>query len=382
MYENNIVVTCHPGIAPVLAEELKSLGYSPLNVENKSVEVEGDLKDAMRLNLMLRTANRVLLLVKTLRAPHPDSLYQQVTDIEWENIFHPDGYFTVNSFVINDNIKDTRFANLKVKDGVADRFLRTSGRRPDSGPETHGTSIFLHWTNDEAKVYIDTSGETIAKRGYRLQPYKAPMSEPLAAATILAGKWDGKSNFVNPMCGSGTLAIEAALIAMNKAPGLTRLRFGFQSLNDYSPLAWNMMRKEALNAVREPAKGLRIIATDHSAMALDAAQDNAEKAGVADILTFHKCDFRDTVIPENGGVVMLNPEYGERLGQLDELETTYAAIGDFFKKRCQGYTGYIFTGNLDLAKRIGLKASRRIPFMNGKIDSRLLEYELYSGSKR
>jgi putative N6-adenine-specific DNA methylase len=207
------------------------------------------------------------------------------------------------------------------------------------------------------------------------------MLESLAAATLLATKWDRKSAFINPMCGSGTVAIEAALLATNRKPGLLRYNYGFMHLVGYSEDMYNLeFRKLEQQVIDVP--GLKIIATDISEDAVHISKVNAGIAGVEEFIEFAVCDFEETPLPEAAdGVVYFNPEYGDRLGVETELEITYKRIGDFLKKKCKGYFGYIFTGNLELAKKIGLKPSRRIEFYTSKIDCRLLEYELYSGSR-
>jgi putative N6-adenine-specific DNA methylase len=208
------------------------------------------------------------------------------------------------------------------------------------------------------------------------------MLEALAAATILATRWDRKSPFVNPMCGSGTVAIEAALIATNQRPGLFRMNYAFMHLTGYDEKVY-LDEMQELDKKIIDVPGLRIIATDYSDVAIANARKNAIAAGVADLIEFSVCDFRDTEVPVGGkGAMFMNPEYGKRLGNETELENTYAEIGDFMKKKCGGYWGYIFTGNLDLAKKIGLKAKRRIEFYTSIIDARLMEYELYEGTKR
>jgi 23S rRNA G2445 N2-methylase RlmL len=273
------------------------------------------------------------------------------------------------------------FMNVKVKDAIADRIRRETSKRPDSGSELDYAVINLFWKEETAEVFIDTSGHTLAKHGYRKIPGKAPMLEALAAATVMAGKWDKKSPFVNPMCGSSTLAIEAALIATNRRPGLYRSNYSFMHFKGFKREMYDRERQMIADLIKE-APGLRIIATDISDDAIYVSTVNADAAGVEEMIEFSVCDFENTEIPETLGVVYFNPEYGERLGEVTELEKTYARIGDFMKKKCKGYTGYVFTGNLDLAKLIGLKASRRIEFYTSKIDCRLLEYELYAGSKR
>jgi putative N6-adenine-specific DNA methylase len=212
-------------------------------------------------------------------------------------------------------------------------------------------------------------------------PLKAPMQETLAAGVVLATGWEGKGNFINPMCGSGTLAIEAALIALERAPGLLRSNYGFMHLKEFDEFSWKALRRKTRAEAKERLNR-RIIATDISQQAVEAAKKNAMTAGVERLIEFGVCHFSETPVPDGGGVVILNPEYGERLGEVEELKKTYREIGDFFKKKCNGYSGYIFTGNLDLAKKVGLRTKRRIPFFNGPIECRLLEYDLYEGSRK
>jgi putative N6-adenine-specific DNA methylase len=378
---SKIQITCPLRMSPYLAEEVRALGYEIKKESRMSIETEGTLSDCMKLNLWLRTGHRVLYELKNFSAAGPDDLYREILKIEWENYLDPDGYFSVISSVENEEILDTRFASLKCKDAIADRMTKKTGRRPDSGPERNKAVIYLYWKEGMATIYLDTSGDTIAKHGYRKIPFKAPLQESLAAAIILASKWDRKQNFLNPMCGSGTLAIEAAMLAVNKAPGLLRSNFGFIHIKGFNNDQWEEMRRDArLKTLRKT--GGKIIATDISQPAIDAALKNAMTAGVNHLIEFKKCDFRETDVPGNGGVVIINPEYGERLGEESELEFVYKEIGDFFKKKCKGYTGYVFTGNLNLAKKIGLKSKRRIEFYNGNIDCRLLEYELYEGTRK
>jgi 23S rRNA G2445 N2-methylase RlmL len=206
------------------------------------------------------------------------------------------------------------------------------------------------------------------------------MQETLAAAVILATGWNGRRGFVNPMCGSGTLAIEAALFAGGRAPGLLRSNYGFIHLRGFDPAAWRAVRAQAHEAQKETAA--RIIATDVDPRAVVAARQNARTAGVEERIEFAVCSFQETTIPERSGVVVLNPPYGERTGDISTLAGLYREIGDFFKKRCGGHRGYIFTGNAALAKQVGLRTKRRVPFFNGEIECRLLEYELYEGSRR
>jgi 23S rRNA G2445 N2-methylase RlmL len=379
--KNTLVITCAKGIPPFLEEELVSFGFPIRSVDVSSVETEGTLYDAMRLNLSLRTGQRVLFLLKEFLAKDPEALYREISRIRWEDYLTEKAYLCVTSTVDTPTIKDSRFANLKSKDAIVDRFYEKFGRRPDSGPDKRGTVIHLHWKGNLCQLYMDTSGEPLSKRGYRKISVEAPMQETLAAAVILASGWKGDGNFVNPMCGSGTLAIEAAWIGLGRAPGLLRGNYGFMHWKGFPEASWRALRKKARNSSKSQLTG-KIIATDISSQAIEAAKKNAMTAGVAHLIEFGICDYSGTTLPEGGGVVVLNPPYGDRLGEIRALEKTYKGIGDFFKQRCRGYWGYLFTGNLELAKKVGLRTKRRIPFFNGEIECRLLEYELYEGSRK
>lgn len=380
MSKNRIMVTCPKAIPSYLKQEILALGFPVLFETVSSVATEGTLEDTMKLNLFLRTGHRVLFLVREFEARDGEDLYSKISEINWEDYIAEDGYLCVTSSVDNPSIRDSRYANVKCKDAIVDRIKQKRGQRPDSGPERGRTVAHLYWKGDHCSVYLDTSGEPLSRRGYRKIPLKAPMQETLAAAVVLTTGWDGSGNFINPMCGSGTLAIEAALIGLNRPPGLLRDNFGFMHLKGVNASLWNALCREAKKQVKETLNG-RIIATDISHKAVEGAKKNAAYAGVEHLIEFHAGDYSETPVPEGGGVVVLNPEYGERMGKTEALEATYRGIGDFFKQRCKGYTGYIFTGNPGLAKKVGLKAKRKIPFYNSEIECRLLEYELYQGSR-
>lgn len=377
-----IVITCHKRIAPYLEQEVISLGFSVEETFITGVSLTGTINDCIKLNLNLRCASQVLYQLETFSAKNGDDVYHRLHQLAWENILPDGGYFSVTSNVHNDTINNSMFANLRVKDAIVDRIREKTGVRPATGSELTGTVIHLHWKNDDAAVFIDTSGDSLARHGYRKIPGLAPMLEGLAAATILATNWNHTSPFINPMCGAGTLAIEAALIATNRRPGLFRNNYAFMHVKGYDETIYQALDAQLEDQIID-VPGLKIVATDISPKAIENARKNAVAAGVLKLIDFAVCDFADTVVPENGaGVVIFNPEYGERLGQQQDLEATYSRIGDFMKQKCGGYYGYIFTGNMELAKKIGLKAKRRIEFYNSTIDCRLLEYELYAGSKR
>ncbi|RTL59302.1 MAG: class I SAM-dependent RNA methyltransferase [Sphingobacteriales bacterium] len=379
---SSIIITCHKRIAPYLEQEVKELGFTIEETFITGVKLKGTINDCIKLNLNLRCASQVLYSLKQFTANDANDIYNNLKNYPWEKLLPGPGYFSVTSNVNNPTINNSMFANLRVKDAVVDRLRDKRGIRPSTGAELTGAVIHLHWKNEEAEIFIDTSGDSLARHGYRKIPGLAPMLEGLAAATIFATNWDKHSPFINPMCGSGTLAIEAALIATNRRPGLFRTNYAFMHLQGYDETVYQ--KEDALleeQIIDVP--GLKIIATDYNPKAIENAKKNAVAAGVHKLMEFAVCDFALTSVPPNEkGVMMINPEYGERLGDIKALEETYSRIGDFMKQKCGGYFGYVFTGNMELAKKIGLKAKRRIEFYNSTIDCRLLEYELYSGSRR
>lgn len=432
MRRSKLVINCQPGISPILKQEVEELGYKPLSVDNTGVTIEGGWDEVMNLNYNLRTASRVLWMIRSFEAKNPDQLYKEAKKTPWNKLIPENGYISIHSYVKNDYIRDTSFANLKLKDAIVDQIAENEGRRPNSGKEKDRTVIFMFWHESKCMVYFDTSGETIAKHGYRKMPFKAPMIESLAAACLRSSNWHKAKKdavFINPMCGSGTLAIEAALMLKGDTPGLLRDNYGFMHIRDFDRSKWNEIsgKKSVQTKIAEPLRdtksdsGLgsgrikyrrvsevrreeaaelnrpettspkqenvsnnkkRIIASDINPLAIKAARYNAQMAGVEDMIEFETKPFEHTTVPQGNGIVMLNPEYGERLGEQGALKETYKEIGDFFKQKCKGKIGYIFTGNSGLAKKIGLRTKSKTPFFNARIECRLLEYELYDGSRR
>lgn len=379
--EGKIVITCYDRNAPFLEAELQALNFKIDGVFRTHVALRGSLNDCIFLNMHLRTASHVLYEIHSFPLDHINGLYKVINELPWEEYIETDGYFSVISNVKHETVDNPLFVNVKIKDAIADRFRDKFGERPDSGSDLNEAVFQFFWKGDQASIYINTSGDTLIKHGYRKIPGSAPMMESLAAASLIASSWDQSSPFVNPMCGSGTVAIEAALMATNRYPGLFRDDYAFMYINGYDAGVYYGLKKDLEGKIK-PSPDFPIIASDISERAINASKANAQQAGVAEYIQFEVCDFREATIPEaEKGAVFFNPEYGERLGEEEELELTYREIGDFMKKSCSGYTGLVFTGNLDLGKRIGLKPKRRIPFYNGTIDCRLLVFELYKGSK-
>jgi len=379
--KNTIVITCPKGMPPYLAAELTDQGYPVLWELDAAVETKGSLRDTMDMNLCLRTGHRVLFQIKEFRAETPGDLYKNIVSLPWEEWVARSGYLCVTSTVDTPVIKDARFVNVKAKDAIVDRIREKTSLRPDSGPERTGTVVHVYWKEDRVRIFFDTSGEPLSRRGYRKISLLAPMQETLAAGVILATGWKGEGPFVNPMCGSGTLAIEAVLIALNRAPGILRANFGFMHLQGYDPAEYRERRMRVRDREKKEM-AFPVIASDISDDAIRASRQNAQTAGVDHCISFQRCSFEKTPVPEGKGIVILNPGYGERMGKEHELAAVYHGIGDFFKNQCQGYQGYIFTGNFNLAKKVGLRTSRRIPFYNSELECRLLAYEMYAGSRK
>jgi 23S rRNA G2445 N2-methylase RlmL len=382
MITSKILITCPKGIPPLLKQELVALDFPIVAEQIAGVETAGSLDDTLRLNLHIRTGHRVLFLVQEFQAKVPDDLYQCLFGLRWEDFIPEDGYVCVTSSVDTPSIRDSRFPALRCKDAIVDRIRTKRGTRPDSGSERNRSVVHLYWKDDRVSVYLDTSGEPLSRRGYRKMPLEAPMQETLAAAVVLATGWDGSTDFINPMCGSGTLAIEAALIGLNRAPGLLRSNFGFMHLNGFKETLWQELRDSAKKGAEKHLTG-RIIATDINPAAIEAARKNAATAGVDHLIEFEVCPFEETPIPDDSrGVVVLNPAYGERMGEVSQLAEIYSGIGNYFKQKCKGHRGYVFTGSPLLAKQVKLKPAKTLQFFNSGIECRLLEYELYEGSRK
>jgi putative N6-adenine-specific DNA methylase len=376
-----VTITCHKRNALYLEQEIKDLGFDQTETFVTGVRLKATVNECIRLNLNLRCASQVLYSLQSFDAGSADDVYNSIHQYPWEDILPEDGYFSITSNVSNETINNSMYANLRVKDAIIDRMREKTGKRPSTGAALTGAVIHLFWKDEHAEIFIDTSGDSLARHGYRTISGPAQMLESLAAATIYASRWDRVSPFVNVMCGSGTVAIEAAMIATNRRPGLFRTNYAFMHLNGYDIKVYQQEDARLEEQIKE-IPGLRIIATDHSAKAIESARKNAVAAGVGKLIEFAVCDFTATKVPPGvPGVFYINPEYNEWSDEIMVLEEIYSRIGDFMKQKCGGYYGYVFTGNLELAKKIGLKAKRRIEFYSSTIDCRLLEYELYSGTR-
>jgi putative N6-adenine-specific DNA methylase len=328
-----------------------------------------------RANLWLRTASRVLVKLAAFPCSSPAELYAGVHAITWHELITPDMTLAVDCSLRDSALTHSGFVALKTKDAVVDRIRESCGSRPNVDTTSPDVRINVHLHKNICTVSLDSSGDSLDRRGYRLERNEAPLRETLAATVVALTGWDGTIPLADPMCGSGTIPVEAALMAAGIPPGLHR-QFGFQRWQDFDSALWNRLCSEAEVGIRTLPVGL-VTGYDLDGKALLLAGRNTNNAGLhGQIHYFHAAlqDFR----PEGEkGVVIINPPYGMRLGADDDLRELYCQIGDIMKKYCRGWTGYVLTGNLELAKYIGLKASRRFVLYNGAIECRLLKYELY-----
>ena len=374
-----IRATCAPGLSTWLEQEVRALGFDVVGTDYSGVEIKGRIADAMRLNLHLRTAYHVLQKFADLRVRDADELHERALRLPWERVISPDGYVTVTSTVKNDSIRNSMFANMRLKDAIVDRISSIHGRRPDAGNDGDRAVVHMFWKGDDCRISLDFSGRKLSDRGYRQIPRKAPMRETIAAAVLMAAGYDGSAPLLVPMCGSGTIAIEAALMATGRAPGLLRSNYGIKHLLTHDEKAWSTERNAAKKSGGHGQPAL-IHCSDIDADAVEAARRNACTAGVDHLIEFETCDFSDVRIPEHPGMILFHGEYGMRLGTDADPARMNKRIGDFLKQECGGWRGFVFTSK-DLSGTIGLKARRRTPFENGGVDCRLLEFELYSGTK-
>ena len=367
--------TCGRGIEPVLADELRAMGAMEVEPGRGGVSFRGDLALLYQANLWLRTAIRVLRPIFEADVSSPDDLYDAIRSLDWSRYLTPEHTLAVDCNVRDSHITHSKYAALRVKDAICDQFVERCGKRPSVDVQQPMIGLNLHIYRNHAVLSLDSSGESLHKRGYRPIQTRAPLNEALAVALVLLTGWRGDQPFADPLCGSGTLAIEAAWIALHRPPGLTRKRFGFQGWMDFDVELWTSLRDEARRGVGKtlPAP---ILASDARGDAVSMAINNARAAGIGHLLRFDKRDVRDFQPPSKSGVLLCNPPYGERIGEEKNLFGLYRLLGETFSQRCRGWTAYVFTGNPRLAAAIGLTPAAETPLYNGKIPCRLLKFAL------
>ena len=368
--------TTTKGLEDVLAGELNKLGFRDVVTANGGVNFSGSLQDGYRACLWLRTANRVLQPIASFSCPSQEALYEGVYALNWQELMTPSMTLAVDANLRDSEITHSRFAALKTKDAIVDKIRDLCGQRPNVDAKDPDLRINLHLARNQCTISLDLAGTGLHRRGYRRDPTIAPLKETLAAGLVALTGWDQTTHFVDPMCGSGSLPLEAAMLASNSAPGLLSPQFGFQRWPDFDTSSWKELIEEA-EQIQSTLPANLIFGSDRDQRAVELARRNAEHAGIGAQIRWSYSDFAKLEPPSDHGTLICNPPYGERIGAEVELEAFYRKIGDTFKQRWKGWTAWVFTGNLALAKRVGLKASRRIVLYNGPIECRLLKYDLY-----
>jgi 23S rRNA G2445 N2-methylase RlmL len=383
-----LVATCALGLEEILEGEIAGLGVSSAEREKGAVSFTGSWEDCWRANWLLRTANRILVELGTWEAPDGPSLAAGARalvsgrsslsprgvrrgEVDLGALLHPDRSFSLQATSSASEVRDTRWALLSAKDGLVDGQRDRWGRRSDIDREDPDLPLRLRLHRDRATLLLDTSGEPLDHRGYRAVTAAAPVREQLAAACVLASGWDGRGPVADPMCGSGTLLIEAAWIALGQAPGSLRRYWAFQRFPGYDADAFSRIRREPLPA---PGPKARLYGNDHSGEAVAAARANLQRAGLLDRATLTKGNAEAFQPPETPGLVVVNPPHGERIGTDADR---WRALGDLLKQRFKGWKAVVLAGGPDRGKHLGLRPRRRIPVMNGPLEGRILVLDLY-----
>ena len=367
------------GFEPLLEKELRKLGAKNIKSINRAVSFEGDLGFLYKANLSLRTALRILMPIGFFPVKNQTDLYRAIDRIDWSKWFSADQSFIIDVTLFSDHFNHSLFIAQKAKDAIVDQFSKKEGNRPSVTTENPDIRIQLHLQGDQLTISLDSSGNSLHQRGYRIETNIAPINEVLAAGILLHSGWEGKTYFYDPMCGSGTLAIEAAMIACNIPPSLNRATFSFMNWRNFDAELFEVIRNSSLSKVRE-FRG-HIYASDKAPSAVRKAQENIEKAGLEEYISVVRSDFFFADRPSNVPLhVVFNPPYGERLSI--DADVFYGKIGDTLKKEYQGCEAWFITANIEALKSVGLRPSRKIKMFNGKLESRLVNYELYEGSRK
>ncbi|MBN2635371.1 MAG: class I SAM-dependent RNA methyltransferase [Prolixibacteraceae bacterium] len=375
MKEYKLIAKTFSGLEDVLAKEVKRIGGKNVRRGKRAVFYDGDLELIYKSNYQLRAALRILKEIEHFNFKNVDQFYLKCKRIKWQNYFNVDQNFVINSVVVNSrDFRNSMFASLKVKDAIADYFRENFGKRPSVDTDNPDIIINVHIFQDNCTLSIDSSGESLHKRGYRVKQGDAPLNEVLAAGMIYISGWLGNSDFMDPMCGSGTLPIEAAMIAQNIPPAKFRKEFAFQLWNDFDPLLW----EKVTEPVEKREFRHKIYASDISGSNLLNAQTNARRALVFNKIQFACTDFKDLDIDLNNATIVTNPPYGERLKEND-LDGLYSMIGERLKHQYAGNSAWILSSAFESLKFVGLKPSQRVDLFNGPLKCKFNNYRLFEG---
>ncbi|MDX9846181.1 MAG: THUMP domain-containing protein [Tenuifilaceae bacterium] len=366
------------GLEELLADELKAIGATDVTVQRRMVSFTGDTEILYRANFQTRTATRILMPIYEFRARNEEELYGLAKKFDWTSVMELSHKFAVDATVNSEIFTHSHYVALKLKDAVADHFRDRFGRRPFVDPKKPNIQLHIHISDQDCTVLLDSSGESLHKRGYRLQQDIAPINEVLAAGLIKLSGWDGTIPFIDPMCGSGTILIEAALMARGIAPGVFRKHFGFEDWLDFDKTTFEkVFNDESYERNVTPT----IIGGDLSKRAIEIAVSNFKNAGVSKLIDIDQLSIFDYFPPEGPGIVITNPPYGERLRK-EQITIFYKQMGDCFKQRYQNYNIWMISGNLEATKNFGLHPSKTHTLFNGPLECKYQKFDIYSGSKK
>lgn len=376
--ETYIVKTLQ-GLEPILLKELEDLGAEDIQPLLRGASFKGDLKMLYRANLELRTAIRILKPFWHFSARDEHELYREVQRINWTKHLTLKHTFAIDSVAHSRFFRHSKYVGLKTKDAIVDQFRDRFDKRPNVNTVSPDLRLNVHIYEDEVNLAYDSSGDSLHLRGYRREVGDAPINEVLAAGMIMLTGWKGDSLFIDPMCGSGTLLAEAAMIASNTPPGWNRERFGFQKWKNFNQKIWDEVLAEAEAKIKKPSHP--ILGYDMDFKTVRMAERNLDTAGMIDYVEIKRTKFEKLEAPEEKGILVTNPPYDERLKEDDILEF-YSMMGDRFKQEFKGFEAWLISSNAEAIKRIGLRASKKIPMQNGALECRFLKFELYEGSKK
>ncbi|MBQ3688820.1 MAG: methyltransferase [Bacteroidales bacterium] len=380
MEKFDMTATTFFGLEGVLAEELTKIGASDIKLSTRAVVFRGDIQVLYRANFWLRTALKILVPIKKFKAFNDKELYEEVIKINWQDYMAVSDTFAIDCTASGPVFTHSKYAALKCKDAIADYFRNKRGRRPSVDTEYPDLRINIHIYNSDITVSLDSTGIPMSKRGYKVRQTEAPVNEVLAAGILKLALWQPSEAFTDPMCGSGTFPIEAALMAMNIAPGNFR-HFAVEKWRNFDSSIWAELKKEQKDIIKTKTENI-ICGFDIDVTALDASCQNATKAGVENFIDFNRKDFFDNPKPAQEGFLIMNPPYGERLETENEIGEFYKNIGDTLKNNYEGYKAWILSGNLPALKTIGLHPKKKIKLFNGPLECKLECFEIYSGSKK
>lgn len=372
------------GFEELLAAELLKLGAKNIEVHNRAVAFTGDKGFMYKANLCLRTALRILKPIKSFTVSNEQSLYNEIQKINWDEYLDASGTLAIDCVLNTDLFSHSMYIAQKAKDAIVDQFREKYSIRPSVDLDHPTLKINLHIYRDTCNVSLDSSGDSLHKRGYRDNTNLAPLNEVLAAGMILLSDWDKKSTFIDPMCGSGTLLIEAALIANNIPPGYFRKEYGFERWKDFDEDLWSLIYDAAIDKISNNTQ--QIIGVEISSNVARKAKKNVYLSKTEDVIQVNHASFEEFEPPApdslgRRGVVIINPPYGERMDK-DDTNALYKSIGDTLKKKYSGYDAWIISSNMEALKCIGLRPSRKITLFNGPLECRFMKYQLYQGTKK